>query len=90
MDERAERAILSHAEAYRLVEEARQMREERDAALAEIDRLATALAAIRHAAGALPRHESGAVFLPPAVAGLILDAGSDRRAAERPECEGRS
>lgn len=35
-DERAERAILSHAEAYRLVEEVRQMREERDAARAEV------------------------------------------------------
>jgi hypothetical protein len=29
-DPRAERAILDRAEAYRLVEEARQMREERD------------------------------------------------------------
>jgi hypothetical protein len=32
-DPRAEAAILSSAEAYRLVAEARQMREERDAAL---------------------------------------------------------
>lgn len=37
-DARAERAILSHAEAYRLVEEARQMRAERDAALARAER----------------------------------------------------
>jgi hypothetical protein len=46
---RAERAILSHAEAYRLVEEARAMREERDAALAEVEHLTAerdALAAI--------------------------------------------
>jgi hypothetical protein len=40
MDERAERAILSHAEAYRLVEEARQMREERDALAAIVRELA--------------------------------------------------
>lgn len=33
-DPRAEAAILSAAEAYRLVDEARQMREERDALLA--------------------------------------------------------
>jgi hypothetical protein len=35
-NERAERALRTSAEAYRLVEEARQMREERDAARAEV------------------------------------------------------
>jgi len=47
MSERAERAILSHAEAYRLVEEARQMCEERDrlrAALAASEARADGLA----------------------------------------------
>jgi hypothetical protein len=43
VNERAERAILSAAEAYRLVEEARQMRQERDAADATIGRLIKAL-----------------------------------------------
>jgi hypothetical protein len=43
VSERAERAILNSAEAYRLVEEARQMRVERDAADATIERLIGAL-----------------------------------------------
>lgn len=43
-DERAEAAIMSHAEAYRLVEEARQMREERDALAAELAACRAALA----------------------------------------------
>lgn len=41
-DDRAERAILSHAEAYRLVEEAREQR-------ARADRLVVALAELRAA-----------------------------------------
>jgi len=42
-DDRAEKAILSAAEAYRLVEEARQMREERDAAIRECHEIRMAL-----------------------------------------------
>ncbi|HEY5420129.1 MAG TPA: hypothetical protein VIL10_05295 [Marmoricola sp.] len=42
-DARAERAILSHAEAYRIFEEAREQRERAEAAEAEVERLRTAL-----------------------------------------------
>ena len=43
-DARAERAILDRAEAYRLVEEARQMRDERDAAQKRISTLSEVVA----------------------------------------------
>jgi hypothetical protein len=42
-DERAERAVMSNADAYRLVEEARQMREERDYQAAANEQIREAL-----------------------------------------------